>query len=210
MIKRVAGSLLTGAIVLALLGQSDASTDGKTRAFVYTDNKSADYAWVTVYGVQQTLGAKISTAETDAANDVISSYNLITGTVLSGPLATDLVQGSWCVNPGASDKHGLTAVIHSVRIEMRAYNCSYADLKGENLLYGFAGIDTNGQPTSAAKPGVATITGGGTKIVGQTHNMPGGGGPGGEGPGGSSGPGGPASIVENVPLVITEARGASQ
>jgi hypothetical protein len=208
--KRIACSLLTGAIVFALLGQSDASTDGKTRAFVYTDNKSADYAWVTVYGVQQTVAAKIGAAETAVVNDVISAGNYVTGVVMTGPLATDFPQGSWCVNPGASDKHGLTAVIHSVRIEMRAYNCNYADLKGENIVFGFTGIDISGQPQSAAKPGVATITGGGTKIVGQTHNMPGGGGPGGEGPGGSSGPGGPASIVENVPIVITEARGASQ
>ena len=200
---RIVGSLLTGVIVLALIGQSNASTDGKTRAFVYTNNNSVDYAWVTAYGVQQTVAAKIGLAEEEAINVVIAAGNLVTGTVMSGPLATDSAEGSWCVNPGASDKHGLTAVIHSVRIEMRAYNCNYADLKGENIVFGFTGIDTNGQPTSAAKPGVATITGGGTKIVGQTHNMPGGGGPGG------GGPGGPASIVEAVPIVITEARGTS-
>jgi hypothetical protein len=204
--KRFAGSLLTGAIVLALLGQSDASTDGKTRAFVYTDNKSADFAWVTVYGVQQTVAAKIGAAEEAAINAVISTANLVTGTVMTGPLATDSALGSWCVNPGAAlDKHGLTAVIHSVRIEMRAYGCYNPDLKGENIVYGFAGIDTNGQPTSAAKPGVATITGGNTEIIGQTHNMPGGG-----GPGTGTEPGGPASIAKLVPIAITETRGASQ
>jgi hypothetical protein len=195
--KRVAGSLLTGAMVLALFAQSDASPDGKTRSFVYTNNKSADYAFVTAYGVQQNLQAKIAAIVIGGINDIG------TGLAISGPLPTDSVQGSWCVSPGATDHHGLTAVIHSVRIEMRAYNCSYADVL--NKIYTFTGLDTNGQPTSAAKPGVATITGGGTETVGQTHNMPGGG-----GSGAGNEPGGPASVVEKVPLVITELRGASQ
>jgi hypothetical protein len=204
--KRFAGSLLTGAVVLALLGQSDASTDGKTRAFVYTDNKSADFAYVTAYGQQQTVAWKIGEAEVAVVNGVISEANVITGSVLSGPVSGDTAQGSWCVNPGAAlDKHGLTAIIHSVRIEMRLAGCFNPDIKGENIVYAFAGIDTNGQPTSAAKPGLATITGGNTVIVGQTHNMPGGG-----GPGSGSEPGGPASIAKLIPIAITETRGASQ
>jgi hypothetical protein len=195
--KRVAGSLLTGAIALALFAQSDASTDGKTRSFVYTVNHSADYAWITAYGVQQTLGAKIGGIE----KSIISGIG--TGLEISGPIAQDTIQGAWCVSPGATDHHGLTAAIHTVRIEMKEYKCNYPDVF--NKAYSFPGEDPSGQPTSAAKPGVATISGGGTKTIGQVQeNLPGGGGE------KRNEPGGPASIVVKVPIAVNMSTGASQ
>jgi hypothetical protein len=189
-------ALLIAAVVLASVTQSSASTDGKTRAFVYTNNTSNQYAWVSAYGSEQTIKEDIVKDGAKVVSAIGTTLNI------GGTISTDTVQGAWCVAPGALDKHGLTAVIHTIRIELKD-NCS-ADYKEVfNQTIAFDGQDLSGHPTSDAKPGITTITGG-PKTSGSQHDVPGG------GQTNLKGPGGPSQATVMIPYAIAETQGASQ
>jgi hypothetical protein len=196
--KRITGSLFMSAVLLASFAQSDASTDGKTRSFVYTSNKSTQYAWVTAYGSPQTTMGKVAVGVTKTLNDMTAGIAGVSG---------DTIQGAWCVAPGgAMDKHELTAAVHTVRIELKGYQCAANTKDVLDKSVAFLGQDPGGQPTSAAKPGITSITGGGTKTIGTPpENVPGG-----NVQSDGQGPGGPSYYIEKIPLAVSASMGGSQ
>jgi hypothetical protein len=195
--KRIAGWLFMSAVVLASFAQSNASTDGKIRSFVYTNNKSTQWAWVTAYGNPESVGGKVAVGITHTLNDATLGIAGVSSTT---------IQGAWCVNPGVMDKHELTAVVLTVRIEIKGNQCSASTKDVLDKSVTFMGQDPANKPTSEAKPGITTVTGGGTKMIGTPpENVPGG-----NVQSDGQGPGGPSYYVEKIPFAIAASLGSSQ
>jgi hypothetical protein len=186
------------AIVLTSIAQSSASTDGKIRSFVYTNNKSTGWAWVTTYGNPESASGKAAVGITHLLNDATLGIAGVSSTT---------IQGAWCVSPGVLDKHELTAVVLTVRIQLLGNQCGQSTKQVLDKTVTFMGQDPPNKPTSEAKPGVTTVTGGGVKVLGQapTENLPG-------GPVQSDnyGPGGPAVEYIPIPYAVSASMGASQ
>jgi hypothetical protein len=197
--KRMAGCLFMSAILLASIAQSDASTDGKVRSFVYTSNQSTKWAWVTAYGVSESTMGEITAALTKIVNEADLGTTGAPG---------DTIQGAWCLGPGsAMDKRELTSVVHAVRIELKGPQCAANTKDVLDKTVAFKGMDPPNKATSAAKPGITNITGGGTKMIGTPpENVPGGN----VQSDSYGGPGGPSYYIENIPLAVSASMGGSQ
>jgi hypothetical protein len=183
---RLAATVFSGAVILASFAPSDAST--KATAWVYTNNTSDAYAWVTAYGYDN---SKLGEARKDAKS-VISS---VTSKMGLGSVPADTIQGAWCVSPKSMDKHTLgTTTIDQVRIEVKGLHCAASTKDQLNKQVPFPGTDT--------KAGITTITGGYTKLgTSQSENLPGGGSE------KSNAPGGPAVEYQFTNYAISTSTG---
>jgi hypothetical protein len=179
------GSLLMSAVVLASVAKGDAST---THSYVYTSNKSTEYAWVTAYGTSTTVGGKI-------VADIKTTMNNLTLGATGFP--GDTIQGAWCVGPSNTmDKHTLSANVHAVRIELKGYQCAANTKDVLDKTVAFLGADP--------KAGITSITGGNTVMIGTApENVPGG-----NVQSDGQGPGGPSYYDKTIPFAVSASSGA--
>ena len=111
------------------------------KSFVYTQNSSDAYVWITVYGASSGLLAAFPQAATVIGQAVTKSQ--IRGTI----------QGSWCVAPGHFDKHGLSTQIYHVRAEVMsptAKHCAHPVVLDSVHAFGGDWPDPNGTGTPRA------------------------------------------------------------
>lgn len=86
------------------------------KSFVYTDNQSDTYVWITVYG-----------NATTAASAMAQLFPGV-GQVLTNAQIQGSIQGAWCVAPHSYDKHGLSTQLFDVRAEVMSpasKNCAH-------------------------------------------------------------------------------------
>ena len=132
--------------VFAASVQTDASTDGKTRCFVYTNSKSTD--WGMGNGVRQ---SEIDRWKNFARHCAWAQRH---DGRHRGRVVDDDPKPRGALGPGSLEKHELAALAITVRIELKGYQCSASTKDVFDSSVTFLGSDPGGQPASAAKPGV--------------------------------------------------------
>jgi hypothetical protein len=137
LIKHIITAFITASLFMSVAFAPAPALAWTPKSFVYTQNNSDAYVWITVYGASSGVLAAFPQAAT------------VIGQALTKSQLRGTIQGSWCVAPGALDKHGLSTQIYSVRAEVMspaAKHCAHPVVLDSIHAFGGDWPDPDGAP----------------------------------------------------------------